>query len=117
MMVLQMLPILGISLGMTMALELAFAVTSGKRGLKDLLLVCLVNVLTNPVVVLTYYLAVRHTPWNPVFLKIPLEAAAIFVEAHYYNTYGKGFGHPLRFSICANLFSFAVGEIYNAIGG
>lgn len=109
--------ILGISLGITVTLELLFAFTAGKREKKDLLLVCLVNVLTNPAVVLAYYMATSYLAWNTLLYKIPLETMAVLVEAYYYKSYGKSFRRPLLFSFFANLFSFGIGEIYNILGG
>lgn len=112
----QLLLSLSISLAMTLALELLFSITLGKRR-KDLILVCLVNVITNPVVVLVYYLAGHFTPWNPVLLKAVLEIMAVFTEACLYKTYGKNFKHPLLFSLSANVFSFGVGELISFVGG
>lgn len=111
----QLLITLGISLGLTIALELAFAVVATKRDRKNLLLVCLVNVLTNPVVVFAYFLGSHYTTWNLAVLMIPLEIMAVLVEAHTYKTYGRGFSHPLLFSLCANLFSFGTGAILNGL--
>jgi len=117
MMGLRLFTILGVSLGMTIVLELLFAFVAGKHDRKDLLLVCLVNVLTNPIIVLAYYMAVSYWPWNPALIKVPLEIMAVIVEAYYYKSYGRGFRQPLLFSTFANLFSFGIGEIYNVIGG
>jgi hypothetical protein len=105
-----------LSLGCTLVLELLFAVALGKRG-KDLLLVCLVNVMTNPVVVLVYYLAVHFTALQPVLVKAVLEAFAVLAEAYLYKTYGSRFRRPLLFSLGANMFSFWTGELLSWIGG
>lgn len=110
-----LLTMLGISLGLTIVLELAFAFAAGKRDRKNLLLVCLVNVLTNPVVVLASYLGSHYTTWNPSLYKLPLEIMAVLVEAYYYKTYGRDFRYPLRFSLFANLFSFGMGAILNGL--
>jgi hypothetical protein len=115
-MVLRLLLSLGISLGLTLALELLYALATGKRG-KDLVLVCLVNVITNPVVVLVYFLASAYTPLHPVFLKAALEIMAVVIEALYYRRYGVGYRHPLLFSMGANAFSFFSGELILLIGG
>lgn len=105
-----------VSLGMTLALELAFAGVAGKRG-KDLLLVGLVNVITNPIVVLCYVLVTNYTALSPVLLKAALEIAAVLTEAVYYKKHGGSFRRPIMFSLGANGFSFAVGEIIGLIGG
>jgi|GEM_PF-3496209 len=48
-----------ISLALTLLLELVFAVVFGMRSKKDMLLVCLVNTATNPVVVFHFWQAGR----------------------------------------------------------
>ncbi len=115
-MALRLLVSLGISLGLTLALELLFALAAGIRG-KDLVLVCLVNVITNPVVVLVYLLVSTYTALPPVLLKAALESMAVLTEAYYYHKYGKSFRRPLLFSLGANAFSFFSGEIISLIGG
>lgn len=115
-MVRQLLLSLGISLGLTIVLELLFAITLGKRQ-KDLLLVCLVNVITNPVVVLVYYLAAHFSHWNPLILKAVLEILAVLTEACLYKRYGKNLRHPFLFALSANVFSFGIGELISFFGG
>ncbi|NLT12989.1 MAG: hypothetical protein GXY05_01455 [Clostridiales bacterium] len=112
----RLLTALGISLAATLALELLFAFVFRKRG-KDLILVCLVNVLTNPAVVLIYILASTYTEFSPVLLKAALEAMAVLTEAYYYKRYGTCFPKPLLFSLSANAFSFFAGELISLIGG
>lgn len=111
----QLLSIMGISLGMTILLEGLFAIALRIRNKKDLLLVCLVNLLTNPPIVLGYYLAVYYTSWNPTLVKIPLELLAISVEAYYYTTRGQKFHHPVWFAIAANLISYSTGVIIRMV--
>lgn len=109
-----MLEALLISLGLTLLLELPFAWVLGKRK-RDLLLVLLVNTLTNPAVVLLYMLAGMYTALPPALVKVVLEVAAVLVEAFYYRTYGEHFHRPLWFSLCANALSFGVGLLLNQI--
>jgi len=104
-----LLTALGISLALTLALETGFFLLLGKRNKKDLLLLLLVNVLTNPVVVLTYWLAVLYTAWNAVIIIIPLEVLAMLIEGRYYKKYGCDFKHPYLFSLAANIFSYGTG--------
>ena len=69
------------SLTLTLALELGAALLLGVRARKDLLLIFLVNVLTNPPLVLTLdlvYLAQGMPPW---YLIAALELSAVGVEA------------------------------------
>ena len=100
-----------VSLALTLVLEIGFFFIIGKRNKKDLLLVVLVNILTNPVVVLLYWLVVLYTDWNTTIIKIPLEAFAILTEWYYYKNYGQGFKRPFMFSFAANMFSFLIGVL------
>ena len=107
----DLLVALGISLALTLVLETAFFLLTGKRNKNDLLLVILVNVITNPIVVLVYWIATRYTGWNTGIVKIPLEVFAILTEGVYYRKYGRGFRQPYLFSVAANIFSFTAGII------
>ena len=105
---------LGLSLGLTLAFELAFALLWGLRG-RDLLLCCLVNLLTNPPVVLLALLW-RHFGPNPPWLPVPLlEAGAVLMEGRLYRRDGERVRRPFLFSLCANAFSFVLGLVFNAI--
>ena len=96
------------SLALTLLLETAFFLLCGKRDKKDMLLCWLLNVLTNPAVVLFYWLAVFGGLNRPATALL-LEASAIAAEGWGYRRYGRGFGHPFLFSLAANLFSYGVG--------
>lgn len=106
---------LGTSLILTIILEEIFAIMVGIRNKTNLLLICMVNVLTNPVVVFTYYILTYYTTFHSYIIIIPLELIAILVEFNYFKTYGKGFRHPFIFAICVNLFSFGIGKIIGII--
>ena len=105
----ELLFALAVSLALTLVFEVVFFLLTGKRNKKDLLLVILVNVLTNPVVVLLYWLAVIFTNLNGTLVKIPLELFAVVAEGFYYRKYGQSFKKPFVFSLTANAFSFAMG--------
>lgn len=100
---------LAFSLLLTLILEISFFWLIGKRNKKDLLLVCLVNILTNPIVVLLYWLTILYTKLNNVIVVVVLELCAITVEGYYYKNYGEEFPLPYRFSLAANIFSFVIG--------
>jgi len=100
------LTLLAISLLLTLVLEIGFFLLVGKRDKKDLLLVVLVNVLTNPVVVLLYWL----TGGN-VLILILLEVFAVVTEGYYYRKYGQSFRRPYLFSFGANMFSYWLGVL------
>jgi len=102
---------LAVSLPLTIVLEAGFFLLIGKRDKKDLLLLLLVNVITNPIVVLFYWLTVFYTNFNARFILIPLEIFAILTEGYYYKKHGNSFNRPYFFSFSANMISFGVGEM------
>ena len=98
---------LGVSLALTLILELIFALFwRVKKG--DLPLVALANVLTNPVVVLCHRAARFFFPGILPFLVPVLELGAVSVEGYLFSTRSE-IRHPWLFSLCANLFSFLCG--------
>lgn len=104
-----------ISLMMTLALELPFCIAMKVRRKKDLLLAVLVNVLTNPFVVLTYHLTSFYTNWNRVMVVGILEVGAVVVEGVCYQKFGDKIKHPYALAIGANLFSYFTGLLINYI--
>ena len=102
---------LAVSLILTLVFETGFFLMVGKRNKKDLLLLVMVNVLTNPVVVSSYWLAVFYLNWSRVLTTIPLELFAVLTEGFYYKKYGMDFSRPYLFSIAANAFSFGAGVL------
>ncbi len=105
---------LGVSRALTLAFELAFALLWGLRG-RDLILCVLVNVLTNPPVVLCALLWRTYGP-GPGWLPVPfLEAGAVLVEGFFYRRNGERVRRPFLFSLCVNAFSYALGLVFNAL--
>ena len=98
---------LAVSLGLTLILELMLALLWGVER-KDLPLVALVNVLTNPVVVLCHTLAARYLPGALIWATLALELGAVGTEGYLYRSRSQ-ISFPWCFSLCANLFSFTVG--------
>ncbi len=92
----------------TEIIECAFACLLKKRG-KTLVLVGLVNLITNPVVVLLHFLF--GGGW---MLTVLLEAAAVASEGGFY-LYSGLFKHPFTFSLTANGLSFFVGFLITRI--
>ncbi|NLY73440.1 MAG: hypothetical protein GX079_07090 [Tissierellia bacterium] len=105
----QLLTSLAYSLLLTLIIETSFFLIIGKRRKKDLILVCLVNILTNPPVVLLYWLTIIYSRLNPIFAILVLESSAIIIEGYYYKNYGQEFSHPYTLSLIANLLSFGIG--------
>ena len=77
---------LALSLGLTLLLELGVAALLGIRKKQDFLLVGLVNVLTNPPVVLTLGLVTLLTQASaPWYLVLGLEVSAVAAEGLLYR--------------------------------
>ena len=105
---------LGISLGLTLLFEGAFALVWGLRG-RDLMLCVLVNLLTNPPLVFLV-LSWRYFGPGLAWLPVPiLEALAVWVEGYFYRRDGEQVRCPYLFSLCANAFSYTMGLVISAL--
>ena len=98
-----------ISFLLTLVLEYPIILLFRIQKKKDLLLVLLVNLLTNPAAVaITLFLQTCFSlPWFPV--QILLELAVIVTEGKLYDLYGRKMAHPFLLSLCANGFSYSLG--------
>ena len=110
-----MLTVLAGSLALTLVLEELFALLWGLRGRRELTVVALVNVLTNPPVVLLYHTAVGLWGWNAVSVTVLLEGAAVAVEWRCYRLCSDQLQRPLLFALLANLFSYGAGCVINLL--
>ena len=99
--------ILAISLALTLAAELGFALLWGVEP-RDLPTVALANVLTNPAVVLVFTLVSRRCPGALIPVTLVLEAAAVIAEGWLFAGHSR-IHFPRAFALCANLFSFTLG--------
>jgi len=106
---------LAISLVLTLAFEAGFFFLAGKRNKKDLLLLVLVNTITNPLVVLCHWLALVSAQLNAALLLVPLEIFAVVAEGALYRRFGEDFKRPYLFSLSANSFSFALGMLLQSV--
>ena len=106
-----LLEMFGISLGLTLLIELPVGFAVGMRGKKHILLMILVNILTNPAAVLLCWLGVAQ---------IPVEIAVFLVEAGIYYWFSKDEGftikHPILLALFANLISWTSGILIQ-LGG
>lgn len=101
-----------LSLILTIGFEVFLSYILGVRKPCNLIIVIIVNICTNPIVVfisnlilyinnlITYYICVAI-----------LEVGAILIEWLLYQKYLKEKLHPLKLSICNNIFSFFMGLI------
>lgn len=95
------------SLLLTLAFELPFAWLWGAKK-KDLLVVLLMNVLTNPLVVIWHY-----STWEFGFVVCTVlpELAAIVTEAFLLRKFAKDTPYPVLLGIFINLFSYSAGVV------
>lgn len=98
---------LGVSLALTLALELAFALV-WRVERRDMPAVVLANLLTNPVVVLSYHAAAWYVPKYLTAVTLALELGAVGVEGVIYRRRSQ-IPRPWAFSLCANGLSFLSG--------
>lgn len=103
----ELLVSLGISLGLTVILEELFALLWGLRG-RNLGLVALMNVMTNPAVVTIWFLARHMLHWNGPWLVLLLEALVVVAEGLCCRGQIK---HPWLFTLLVNLFSYSMGQL------
>ena len=98
---------LGVSLALTLLLE-GFCALLWKVEQRDMPLLFLANLLTNPVVVLCRHGAAALWPEGLVLATLLLELWAVGTEGYLYRTRSR-IRRPWRFSIGANLFSYIIG--------
>ena len=110
-----MLTVLAVSLALTLVFEEGFALVWGLRGKRELGLVALVNVLTNPPVVLLYYTAAGLWHWDALLVTFVLETAAVIVEWQCYRAYSEQVKKPFLFALVINLFSYGAGCVINLL--
>lgn len=106
-----MLTVLASSLVLTLLFEGLFALVWGLRGWRELAVVALVNLLTNPAVVLLYHLSTGPWGMNAVLVTVVLECAAVATEWQCYCSCSRQLKHPFLFSLLANVISYGIGCI------
>ncbi len=107
-------PALGISLGLTLVIELGLALSLRRKG-RTLLLVFLANLLTNPPVALTAILwRMYGLPYRAAAVAA-LELLAVGAEGLVYHTCRAELRRPYLFSLAANALSFGLGLLLRQI--
>ena len=105
------LEMFGISLGLTLLIELPIGFAMGMRRKKHILLMILINVLTNPAAVLLCWLGVPQ---------IPVEIGVFLVEAGVYYWFSRdeswNIKHPILLALLANLISWTSGILIQLRG-
>lgn len=99
-----LLKMFGYSLGLTLLMELPLGIFMGMRGRKSLLLMILVNLLTNPAAVFVCWLGLPQ---------LPVEMVVVAAEAVVYCVFAqKGkwkISHPVWLSVATNAVSWIGG--------
>ncbi len=103
-----------LSLGLTLLIEIALGLAVGLRG-RDLILLVLLNILTNPAVVYLNMLFSELLTVSRFAWQLPLEATAIITEGALYQGLGEKISHPWLFAIAANVISYSLGLLINLI--
>ena len=110
----EVLKTFGISLGLTLVIELALAFLLRVRSKRGLLIVLLANILTNPAAV---FLCLALGPlFGKFFLlfQLAVEAAAVLAESRVYRDFRKDLDaalSPFLLSLVLNACSYGTGLI------
>lgn len=114
-MIIYLLRMFGISLSLTLLIEGVVALLWGIRGKKNLLVILLVNVLTNPLAVLVYWLYQVYAGAHSLPVQVIIELAVVIVEAYIYRSFARDdrfqIPRPIGLAIVANVLSWGIGRI------
>lgn len=102
---------MGLSLGLTLLSELLLCLVLGYRSGRVLLMVILANILTNPAVVLCFWLLTVDIELAPLPVTLLLELCAVAVEWLCYKFRAKELEKPFFFSLFLNGSSYFLGFI------
>lgn len=104
--------ILALNLLIVLVTEIAVSISFGAKTAKQLVIVALVNIITNPAVVLTALcLTIYLNQWRNIGIVI-LEIFAVITEGFIFSKF-KTFGrkNPYLISMVMNMVSFMTGEL------
>ena len=107
-----LLKMFGVSLLLTLLIEWIFAFVWGLRRKKAFLLVTLVNIVTNPAAVLTYWLYGMYGGKVLSVVQIGIEIVVVIVEALIFRSFAKeesfGLKRPVLFAVLVNVLSWGI---------
>ncbi|MBR3973551.1 MAG: hypothetical protein IKJ99_06335 [Oscillospiraceae bacterium] len=103
-----LLKMFAISLLLTLIIETTIALLWGIRSRKQILLVLLANILTNPAAVLLCWLGVPQ---------LPVELAVVLTEALVYKEPAWKIHRPVLLAIVCNVVSWGTGILIQMMGG
>lgn len=119
-MVIYLVRMFGISLMLTIVTELAIAFLLGLRKRENMLLVLLVNVLTNPPAVLCNWLCRMYLPdYHRIPVQLVIEAVVVIMEAFVYCLFARDerrqIKRPVLLAFAANGCSWLLGLLGSAL--
>ena len=119
-MAMYLIRMFGISLMLTIAIELVAALLFGMRMRKNMLLVVLVNVFTNPPAVLCNWLCRLYLPdYHRISVQLAIETVVVIVEAFVYCLYARDerrqIKRPVLLAFAANGCSWLLGLLGTAL--
>ncbi len=97
------------SLFATIVVEIFIGYHLKIRNKKDLCLLLLVNIVTNPIAVLSYYCILYFLTFPTLLVKILIEVFVVVCEWIYYRKYSIEIKKPFQTSIILNVVSFCIG--------
>lgn len=104
-----------LSLILTLLMELPLALLLGFQK-RELWIVLLVNIATNPIAVLLTYGMQMLLGWNRWMVQLPIETAVVLMEGWIYRR-GTDRLHPYWTAFLLNAASYGLGLIWNGING
>ena len=103
-----------VSLLLTLALEELFALVWGLWG-RDLTLVLLLNLLTNPLAVSVHFALCRMWELPEIPVVPVIESLVVLTEGACCQSLGHKIRHPWVFALAVNLFSYGTGVLLQTI--
>ena len=102
-----------VSLGATIILEALVMILMGEQSKKNLLLLLLINILTNPLAVYLAYVGKTFSNLPEILIQLPIEVVVVIVEVGIYIWFSKDekwkIRRPILLGILTNAFSWAIG--------
>ena len=102
-----------VSLGATIILEALVMILLSEHSKKNMLLLLLVNILTNPAAVYLSYVGKYMTGLSDIVIQLPIEFIVVLVEVGIYRWFSKDenwiIKKPILLGVLANVFSWSIG--------
>ena len=117
----ELIKTFAIALILTVIVEEILALIMGFRAKLELVIILLVNTLTNPLMMLYYtFIRSKCPDLNGVLLQLPGELLVVIIEAYVFKKMGKTkdycFDHPILLSIALNVTSWMIGILLETGG-